>query len=230
MNFFSPDTLDLHNEYEQIEQQLSLSKFKVRSSNTTGQSYETSLQQCSCDYFNSTHRPCGHMYALAKKLGLFNVIKNKRSDKLIADFTDGYATGWKFIVRACNYLELDILLTPRSKNNVVSHVLTQGPAFDFHKGTVFYDSILAYTLPWGEALKKINYSIQIDKAIGTDINYVVDMIDGVLTTHFVLEYGEVTFSIYAPKSDFSRLEKLRQCTCRQNEFVEILKNGFAANV
>lgn len=140
----------------------------------------------------------------------------KRTRELIADFSKGYAAGWKFIVRPCNYTELDILYGLRTDENVSSEkkiVLTQGTCYNFLQGSIFYDNMVAYTDNWEDALKKINISLQ------------VDWVSESIRTKKEPIYGTIHFSVYKPNRDLTRLEKISSFSCRQDEFVSLLKTG-----
>ena len=236
-NFFSPELLAMHNANEQLEQQVALSSIQIQKnnngkwlvteteSNGTIYKYHSSLDSCDCDYFVDKHQPCRHMYRVAMKENLFKVMRSKRSDKLIADFSDGYAIGWKFIVRPCNWQSLDILYTPRRKDKHVSHVWTQGKCYSFTPGSVFYDTMAAYKLPWAEALKHITCSLQIKESSPTDIISHVYVENGILVNRAHYEYGTVKFDLYRPNEQYEREYVVGHYACQQDEFVKLLKFG-----
>ena len=234
MNFFSPDTLELHNEDDQLEQQTALSYLKIQKDGDhwlvsetdddgVAHPYHASLDGCDCEYFTTYHQPCRHMYRAAMKEGLFKVVRTRRSDKLIADFTKGYAEGWKFIVRPSNWQDLDILYTPRRKSKQVSYVWTQGKCYSFTSGSVFYDTMDAYTMPWGEALRHITCSLQIKESFPTEIVPQVSLENGILTNRTHYEYSIVKFDLYRPDAPKEHECLAGHYICHQDEFVELLK-------
>lgn len=236
MNFFSPDTLELHNEDDQLEQQTSLSYLKIQKdgeywlvSETDDDGdvhqYHSSLDECDCEYFSAYHQPCRHMYRVAMKENLFKVVRTKRSAALMADFSKGYAEGWIFVVRPSNWQDLDILYTPRRKNKQVSYVWTQGECYSFTSGSVFYDKVDAYTMTWGDALKRISCSIQIKESSPTEIIPHVSLEKGILTNRTHYEYGIVKFDLYRPDEQKEHERLAGHYACRQNEFVTLLKTG-----
>lgn len=228
MNFFSPQFEELHKDEEQMLRQDKSSEVimkNVQVRKQTGKTkygeYEVSLEGCTCRDFQIRRLPCKHMYKLANKLKLF-VNRNERSRELIADFSEGYADGWMFIVRPCNYDELDILKTVRKGEGLV---LTQGHLYNFQRGHIFYDTIEAYNKIWGEALKEIKFCVQIDSAIASFAVQRVAWEDGRLVRTPEPIYGMVDFSVYSPNAEQTRLDKVKSFSCRQDEFVSLLKTG-----
>lgn len=236
MNFFNSENLDilleLHNEPEQIKRQERISQINVvqldkklkKMITDKADDYDeftVTLENCTCKDFIFRRRPCKHMYKLANELGIF-VIKNKRSQELIADFSNGYAEGWKFIVRPCNYPDLDIYLS--TKKN-----LTQGKRYNFQRGKIFFDNISAYNEIWGDALKKLNFCLQIDSATETITIPEIIFNDGKFVSQFTPIYGTTDFSIYKVNENCTGLEKIKNFSCRQDEFVELLKTGTFAD-
>ena len=245
MNFFSPENLDIlleiHNEPEQIERQGKILEVGIKTKNkkemfdselkkmTTTKGYEVTLENCTCQDFIFRHKPCKHMYKLANKLKIF-VRKNERSRKLIADFSKGYSDGWKFIIRPCNYSDLDIYysnLLIEGEDSEKNLILTQGNRYNFKRGEIFFDSISAYDEVWEEALKKLNFCVQIDSVTETELVEIQKIIflDGKFMNQFTPIYGTVDFSIYKTNEQRTGLEKIKNFSCRQDEFVELLKNG-----
>lgn len=237
MNFFSPDMLNMHNTDKQLEQQIALSSLKIQQNDTgdwlvtetddngTDHQYHASLDACDCEHFTTYHQPCRHMYRVAMKENLFKAMRTKRSDTLIADFSDGYAANWKFIVRPCNWHDLDILYTPRRKNKQAFYTWTQGECYSFTSGSVFYDTMEAYTNPWGEALKHITCSLQIKESFPTVAVSQVFLEKGSLVNHTHYEYGIVKFDLYRPDEKHEHERVVGHYVCRQDEFVNLLKSG-----
>lgn len=236
MNYFSLDNIAIHNSSNQLEQQTALSYLKIKKledcyivteelPDELSHEYHASLDHCNCDYFTEYHLPCRHMYRVATKEKVFKVIRPKRSEKLMADFSDGYAAGWKFIVRKCNWPYLDILYTPRKKNKKLTMVLTQGSCFSFASGLVFYDTIDAYSMTWGNALKSIHVSLQIKSSTPTVAVYQVFAKNGILVNQSHYVYGTVEFALYRPNADHTQEKEISRFTCQQDEFVRLLKTG-----
>lgn len=135
----------------------------------------------------------------------------KRSKQLIADFSKGYADGWAFIVRKCNFESLDIIWSVYKKRDkstkklkIVYEGWTQGKIYKFPTGATFYDSIKAYdNIPWSEAKNLFTRRIQIIHSIPMSKN----------------TSGKVLYELYEKGRGVTK----NQCT--QKEFVQILKTG-----
>ena len=237
MNFFSPEFEELHNDEEQLIRQDNSSKVEMANVNKESQTgrtehgYDVSLESCTCKDFRYRRLPCKHMYKLARELKLFKN-KNERSSELIADFSKGYAEGWRFVVRPCNYASLDIILQnrlvegeKRGKNSKKELTLTQGKLYNFQRGVIFYDNMAAYDGVWGDALKKINLCLQIDSATESIDVPIVVWEDNRFVRRQEPSYGRVNFSVYKPDAEHTRLEKIKSYSCRQDEFVSLLKTG-----
>ena len=224
MNFFTPE-LDLHNEPEQLERQNNLSNVKMSEINK----YNTTLYECDCSDFKERRLPCKHIYKLAKEQGLFKIVPRKRSDILLADFSKGYADGWKFIVRPCNYLALDILMTPRTVKKKTVEFYTQGDSYQMMEGSMFYDTNIAYEKKWIEALKDIKYVIQVIRSTSNEVRNKVILEDNILVRREFLKYGIVKFSIAVPNEDHTGLKEFGNYNCTQDKFVNMLRTGILEN-
>lgn len=244
MNFFSPEFEELHNEEEQLLRQDKSSKVEmanVKKKTQTGITkygdYEVSLESCTCMDFQMRSLPCKHMYKLANKLNLF-INKSERSRELIADFSKGYADGWRFVVRPCNYASLDIIWQSllaqdekRGKNSKKELTLTQSNLYNFQQGFVFYDDIAAYNDIWSDALEKINFCLQIDSATESiAARPIVGWEDDKFIRRQKPIYGRVDFSVYKPNVERTQLEKIKSYSCRQDEFVSLLQTGHFEDV
>lgn len=265
MNFFENNDeynldllIDLHNDFEQMKRQDRISQVSIKQSNgkpmidyelktmrtnkgTDYDEFDVSLERCTCKDFIFRRNPCKHMYRLAKELGLYEKIDD-RSRNLIADFSKGYAEGWKFIVRPCNYSDLDIVYSnllaegeKRGKNSKKNLVLTQGKLYNFFRGEIFYDNILPtkYDVTWKEALEKLDYelnTVQIDYATESSSFQEVIFENNKFINQFTPIYGTVEFSqlkIIGRTTDWERVAKY---SCRQDQFVELLKTGEFADL
>lgn len=235
MNYFeiTDKNLKLHNQPEQVEEMYYMDDCTVDAINTKASSgivsdstgsYDVHIDTCTCDIYRSNKLPCRHIYSLAKKL---NILKTQtlRSKELLADFSKGYADGWKFVVRPCNYLALDIVWSQEVKNKkVVWKGWKQGTNYHFTAGSVFYDSLVAYNTSWGEALKEITYSIQIDTSTPMQEDIYVDVDENHCMHRYIKHSGgSVTYSVY--ENDGTREFLSYQATCSQSEFLNILKYG-----
>lgn len=263
VDFFSETSVDLHSTPEQLQRQDRLSGLRVvqvdRVSKTgvvfsTGKdapySYRTSLTTCHCSDFLQRQLPCRHIYRLANELGVYRSIPPKRSTDLIADFSKGYADGWAFVVRPCNFPSLDIVYSPlvvigedgkplkdAKGRSIKENVLTQGEIYNFSLGQVFYSDRIAYEVQWGDALKALRCSLQIDEASPSSAE--VDISFGEVPTpskskrhpqngiirRYIPDYGDVHFSLYHPSEDKSCEKKVQSFSCRQDEFLRLLMTG-----
>lgn len=76
VNFFDSEYEDLHRERDQLRRQkssLDLDMDYVDYADETGtiKDYDVSLEDCTCTDFSRRHKPCKHMYCLARELGVF---------------------------------------------------------------------------------------------------------------------------------------------------------------
>src|ERR1039458_931966 len=97
-----------------------------------------------------------------------DALREQRSPVLIATLIDGYANGWRFAVPEAFRNSLDIKLTAIKIGTKTVDIYTQGKQFSFNNGAILYDNRLAYELEWGEALKRIRLSVQIEEVTGSD--------------------------------------------------------------
>ena len=265
IDFFSEESVDLHDTPEQLQRQDRLTELRVlqldrvegtgivrSGSGDSGHSYETSLTKCQCVDFHQRRLPCKHIYRLAAELGVYRSISLKRSTELMADFSKGYADGWAFVVRPCNFPSLDIVYSPiamrrdgvivkTTKNGkevtVKENVLTQGEVYNFSLGQIFYSDPIAYEVRWGDALKVLRCSLQVDdvspSSVDTEVSFGEVPVppsekrpprNGIIR-RFIPSYGDVRFSLYRPTDARDRVEKDQSFTCRQNEFLRLLMTG-----
>lgn len=70
--------------------------------------------------------------------------KTKRSLKLLADFSAGYARNWYFCIPTFFYDALDIQFTERADNKKKIKIFTQGSYFNFSPGDMIYNHPYAY--------------------------------------------------------------------------------------
>lgn len=254
MNYFTEGHEDLHNEEEQMLRQDRSSELEInwepavdengdpiinpkskmprrhyffdgRKQTCQIGNYLVTLEHCDCMDFAQRRKPCKHMYKLASRSGVFSW-QDKMTQDLLADFSKGYADGWRFVVRPCNFEGLNI--KRQSINGKTK--LTQGTLYNFQRGSAFYDTLAAYEGTWGETLKKLGMCLQIDSSTPSYAESLVEY-DG---KRYVRKnqpmYGFVEFSVYTPNAERTRVEKVRDYSCRQDEFVTLLKTGSFADV
>ena len=235
LKFWNLNSLLIHGKLSQMDKQSHLSSLKITNLNKANFSadiideddisYHTTLNDCSCFEFINEHVPCRHMYALAAKLKIFKGQKERRSKNLIVDCSSKYSKDWFFVIQQANYPALDILLMPRKENKKTIMALTQGKLYNFHDGSIFYDTEKAYTLPWHEALKEINYSIQITETKpSVNVNN-FKYVDNCIIRHSYIHYGDLTFKLYKVNVAKTAEECIGTYTCKQDEFVKFLKTG-----
>ena len=257
IDFFSRESIDLHSTPEQLQRQDRLSELRVNALDKTAESgivvsgsgeakhsYETTLTQCQCTDFRRRHLPCKHIYKLASELRYYRAFPKRRSLELIADFSKGYAAGWAFIVRPCNYPSLDITYSPITRDingeKKTENLLTQGDLYNFHLGQVFYPDLIAYKpIPWGDALKSLRCSLQVDNTTSSFFDFDISYGEIPPTTsddegqstrqgicrRYIPIYGLVHFSLYRPNQEKTREEKVQTFSCQQDEFLRLLKTG-----
>jgi len=140
--------------------------------------------------------------------------KQERSERLIADFEDGYAKGWFMAIGEHYRNELDIILSERSKKKETYLIWTQGPYFSFAPGNIFYDNKSAYETVWSEAVKNINIACQITSATPCKLDEKGLFSDGI-----------VEFRIFRKNSANNGLTFSETRECSQTNFVNFLKTG-----
>jgi len=83
-----------------------------------------------------------------------------RMDQLMAEFSDGFATGWDTAVGECFRDALDIRYTNRIVAGQQTSAWTQGGTFSFSTGDTIYNTTDAYD-QWDSALKSIDFAYQV---------------------------------------------------------------------
>lgn len=146
------------------------------------------------------------------------VSKDSRRQSLIADFTDGYASGWRFAVRDAFRNALGINWAPRIVNTLNAdgtaiktkeYNWVQSNQFNFNRGDVIYDNRAAYELKWSEALKFIKIFVQITETfVNSDDS--TEMLK---------------FKLYRIKKDLSGVEDIDIFECKVSEFIAFLQTG-----
>lgn len=105
---------------------------------------------------------------------------------------------------------------PKYQSQVfISLIWTQGSGFAFREGYTIHDAPEALNLPWGDALRVLNTSIQITQASPAVP----------ATGDKARDPGHVTFRIYKPNEDRTRMEAVEERSVTQDEFVRMLICG-----
>lgn len=173
--------------------------------------------------------------------------RDERSTNLIADFTDGYALGWRFAVRDVFRSALDIKWTPRiytsdevdengKKRKIIEYLWTQGKYFNFTQGDVIYDTRIAYKLKWSDALQHIKLFVQVAESSPTQLvtNSTINTLtaqgnespnDDLILQKVQIRSGKVKFKLFRPNSDRSNVDELEKIDCDQKNFVTFLQTG-----
>ena len=103
-------------------------------------------------------------------------MRSKRQTSLDIAFPDGWAEGWAFGVPVACREALDIKLTARVVKSAAAErhkeqIWTRGqpPEYSFDLGDTFHAPAKAATLPWHQAVKHLNLSLQIVGRVDTDL-------------------------------------------------------------
>lgn len=97
--------------------------------------------------------------------------------------------------------------------------------YSFNEGSMFYSDKVAYEVSWGEALKNFKYCIQTKKSIPSRNTAIIEFLDGKIVNKSTVIYGDLTFNIYKPFVGKVGIDLIDTYKCRQNKFLEFLKNG-----
>lgn len=122
-------------------------------------------------------------------------------------------------VLTCFNDALDIKQTERIQNKKKTTVWTQGSSFSFKAGDVLYDTPDAYRI-WSEAIKHIGLCVQVDAASSA----------GATEGRIGRFSGTVTFSIFTPNEDRSKIVRRGAHTMSQDDFVSLLILGPSAEL
>jgi len=94
-------------------------------------------------------------------------------------------------------------------------VWTQGSSFDFRVGYIIHNNLEAMTIPWGEALNTLKYSIQISQASPAIP----------ASPESPRNPGSLTFELYSPNASRNGVEKIAEYKTTQDDFVRFLITG-----
>ena len=144
----------------------------------------------------------------------------RRSNKLIAEFDNGFAIGWHMAVKESFRSELDIKYLQRKKQKTTYYEWSQGPYFCFSEGQIIYDTPMAYER-WDIALEHINIACQIIEAKPNT----PARDDQTTDTNNFIENGYVKFLLLKPNEDRTWLDGIMCHKLSQNDFVDFLRTG-----
>lgn len=139
--------------------------------------------------------------------------ENRHTD-LLRDPSAEFAQGWFMCVPTCFNDALDIKQTERVQNKNKTITWTQGSSFSFKVGDMLYDTPGAYT-NWSEALTQIGLGVQVDTASNA----------GPSEENTGRVSGRVTFSIFTPNEDRTKIVRRAVHTLSQDNFVRFLISG-----
>lgn len=130
-------------------------------------------------------------------------------------FVEGYAVGFKMAVRDAFRRALDIQFRSRKVKGVRVEEWTQGepPCYGFSQGDTVYDTLLAYSLPWSDALKHIELLVEV-------VDGYPDSVNGEVKSD-----GEIAVRFYRPNAARDGIEAVGFRTITQRSFVEFLQSG-----
>lgn len=154
----------------------------------------------------------GKRSLMGNDIGIKN--RTKRSEDLIAKFSDGYAENWFMAIGEQFKNELDIKKTKRKKNSEFIGVWTQGTSYSFAEGQVFYDTPKGYSI-WSEALGKIIFTCKILKAEAKTNT----------AKHKGAHEGFVEFALYKINSEKTNIVEIGIHKMTQDDFVIFLHTG-----
>jgi len=149
--------------------------------------------------------------------------KQKRSEQLIANFVNGFATDWHMAVPESYKQELDIRLTPRIKKTdngkYKEEVYTQGHLYNFKEGQIFFDSAKAYDI-WKDSLSSFRLACKIMNAEPVSFSTASDV-----EFKKTLSDGFVEYKLYKPNDKHDSVIEIGTFSSSQKEFVNFLKFG-----
>ncbi len=120
--------------------------------------------------------------------------------------------GWAFCVPSCFDDALDLKDTNITEDKVTTKQRTQGRKFHFKAGALIYDTPLAYTQSWGDALAELGQMVRVEDSTPANEE------EGRYA-------GTVTFSLLKPNAERSAVERVGQHECSQDDFVRFLITG-----
>ena len=169
----------------------------------------------------------------------------RRSTALIANFIDGYATGWKFAIKEVFKSNLDIKLTKITFEKNTYDAWTQGTSYQFQRGDTFYSDKLGYTA-WDEFLNlphaivlQIKYDCfsgyetiaSFEGSFTGDFNPNRLITPRKLTNASILmesqsyDPGTVTVELLTPNETRKGLKVTGELTMTQDDFISLLQSG-----
>ena len=152
----------------------------------------------------------------------------KRSDRLIANFKEGYAENWHMAVRESFRPQLDIKYTSKIERLSSGttrrkiRLWTQGPRIAFDKGNIFYDTPRGYQV-WGKAIKHIKLACLVINGKPNDVKKEISPNSKKKVNKLINGFVEV--EILIPNKGWTKLIKSHEMKMSQNEFVDFLIKG-----
>ncbi|EMX2842123.1 TPA: hypothetical protein ACWXL4_003061 [Escherichia coli] len=169
----------------------------------------------------------------------------RRSTALIANFSDGFAVGWRFAVKEVFKEALDIRLTKVTYGDYIYEVWTQGSSYQFHQGDVFYSDRSGYG-SYSEFLQR-------DDAVVLQVKYecfsgydTVSLFDGsfsgelsvngriepriverlpVLVESQTYDPGKIIVDVFIPNEKRNKLKLFGELSMNQDDFIYLLQSG-----
>jgi hypothetical protein len=154
--------------------------------------------------------------------------RGKRSEKLLATFSEGYAENWYMAVKDCFRTQLDMKYTSRIEKRSIGalkqeiKLWTQGPRIAFDKGHIFYDTRHGYR-QWSDAIKHVNLACIVVNGKPNDVKKEKSPTSNKMVRKLIDGFVEVEFLI--PNNDKTKLIKRDEKKMSQNEFVQFLMYG-----
>lgn len=227
--------LETHFAEEQIKRILSANDvtFKELNKNDltaiTTTNHNVSLAKCDCPDFTVRQLPCKHIYKLAQETGRMKTNDTLSKDNPpIADFSDGFAKGWKFAVGKWFMKNLDLTYDQIYQNQEMILRPRQGYDFYFSPGSIFYDTQDTYKYVWSKAIQNLNICIQIHDSFKNKRSYFFEYdVRNVLKARMNIVYSATVFDIFTPDENCRKLEKRGRYSCMNDEFVRFLTTGVA---
>lgn len=188
--------------------------------------YNVTLLSCTCPDFRKRKKPCKHMYRLAYELKKLKFNRNFiRTPELIIDFDNGFSKDWYFTIGTFHKESFDIKYTTKVVGGEKVKTLTQGDDYSFNVGAVFMDNSKAYELIWRDALKEINFLIQVRSSYKNKKKISFDYEGEVLVVDNAIDYGTLTFDLFKSNHEALKLEFVDNYAAHADEFVKLLKTG-----
>lgn len=172
--------------------------------------------------------------------------RDERGYALIANFVNGFASGWRMAVPEVFREALDIKFYARRYAGKSEMLWTQGRLYGFREGDIIHDVKQAYER-WDEALNHLRLSVQVQHAIPSSyVTYetieikaddqplsiskgntqeVLEPNESIIINKQRLYHGQITFNVYRPNREKSAIVLHETIECTQDDFVAFLQTG-----